>query len=49
VRERARTGKYCFGKSPMQKFLDSTHQAKGDDIGPLMVGDGSDTARLILG
>ena len=30
--EREHSGKYCFGKTPMQTFLDST-LGKGEDVG----------------
>ena len=44
--EREHSGKYCFGKTPMQTFLDSTHLAKEKMLDRLTVGDASDTAGL---
>jgi transposase InsO family protein len=44
--EREHSGKYCFGKTPMQTFLDSTHLAKEKMLDRLTVGDASDTASL---
>ena len=42
--EREHSGKYCFGKTPMQTFLDSTHLAREKMLDRLTVGDASDTA-----
>jgi transposase InsO family protein len=44
--EREHSGKYCFGKTPMQTFLDSTHLAREKMLDRLTVGDASDTAGL---
>jgi len=44
--EREHSGKYCFGKTPMQTFLDSTHLAREKMLDRLTVGDESDTAGL---
>ena len=43
--EREHSGKYCFGKTPMQTFLDSTHLAREKMLDRLTLGDASDTAR----
>jgi hypothetical protein len=42
--EREHSGKYCFGKTPMQTFLDSRHLAREKMLDRLTVGDASDTA-----
>ena len=42
--EREHSGKYCFGKTPMQTFLDSTHLAREKMLDRLTLGDASDTA-----
>jgi transposase InsO family protein len=44
--EREHSGKYCFGKTPMQTFLDSIHLAREKMLDRLTVGDASDTAGL---
>src|ERR1700758_1304170 len=44
--EREHSGKYCFGKTPMHTFLDSTHLAREKMLDRLTVGDASDTAGL---
>jgi len=44
--EREHSGKYCFGKTPMQTFMDSTHLAQEKMLDRLTVGDASDTAGL---
>jgi transposase InsO family protein len=44
--EREHSGKYCFGKTPMQTFLDSTHLAREKMLDRLTAGDASDTASL---
>jgi hypothetical protein len=41
--EREHSGKYCFGKTPMQTFLDSIHLAREKMLDRLTVGDASDT------
>ena len=41
--EREHSGKYCFGKTPMQTFLDSMHLAKEKMLDRLTVADASDT------
>ncbi len=33
--ERAHSGKYCFGKTPMQTFIDSKELAKAKDLNNL--------------
>ena len=42
--EREHSGKYCFGKTPMQTFLDSAHLAQEKMLDRLTVGDTPDTA-----
>jgi hypothetical protein len=44
--EREHSGKYCFGKTPMQTFMDSRHLAREKMLDRLTVGDASDTAGL---
>jgi transposase InsO family protein len=44
--EREHSGKYCYGKTPMQTFLESRHLAREKMLDRLTVGDASDTARL---
>ena len=44
--DREHSGKYCFGKTPMQTFLDSTHLAQEKMLDRLTVGDASDNAGL---
>lgn len=43
--ERAHSGKYCFGKTPLATFQDSVHLAREKMLDHLAVGDRSDTAR----
>jgi hypothetical protein len=44
--EREQSGRYCFGKTSIQTFLDSTYLAREKMLDGLMVGDVSDTAGL---
>ena len=44
--EREHSGKYCFGKTPMQTFMNSRHLAREKMLDRLTVGDASDTAGL---
>src|SRR6201997_4844368 len=44
--QREHSGKYCYGKTPMHTFLDSTHLAREKMLDRLTVGDASDTAGL---
>lgn len=41
--ERAHSGKYCYGKTPMQTFLDSKHLAKEKRIDTLFASSDSST------
>ena len=41
--QREHSGKYCFGKTPMQTFLDSIHLAREKMLDRLTVGDASDS------
>ncbi len=43
--ERQHSGKYCFGKTPWQTFLDSKHLAQGKMLDDLTVTASSNTAR----
>jgi transposase InsO family protein len=44
--QREHSGRYCFGKTPMQTFLDSIHLAREKMLDRLTVSPGSDTAGL---
>ena len=44
--QRQHSGRYCFGKTPMQTFLDSIHLAKEKMLDRLTVSTASDTAGL---
>ena len=44
--QREHSGRYCFGKTPMQTFLDSIHLAKEKMLDRLTVSTASDTAGL---
>lgn len=44
--QREHSGRYCFGKTPMQTFLDSIHLVREKMLDRLTVSPGSDTAGL---
>jgi transposase InsO family protein len=43
--QRAHSGKYCFGKTPLETFRDSVHLAQAKMIDRLTITDRSDTGR----
>jgi hypothetical protein len=44
--QREHSGRYCFGKTPMQTFLDSIHLATEKMLDRLTVSTATDTAGL---
>jgi hypothetical protein len=44
--QREHSGKYCFGKTPLQTFLDAAHLAQEKMLDRLTIGNASHTLRL---